>query len=320
MNVDVDLSPLSVLIIDDSRYARSFLRSALYAFGVRTIVEAADGPEGIAILRERKIDLIVVDHDMVPMDGIAFTRFIRSGEPVPCFDVPIVMVSGAAEMEAVIEARNCGVNEFLVKPVSANALYRRVRNVVLNPRPFVDGNGYRGPCRRTIDRAPAADRRETPPLPRPPPLLRPVAEARAAAAAKAPSPPGQRTSRRRFRGGAVIFNEGDNGDQAYVVESGSVAIYKEVDGRPVVLGMLGKGGIFGEMALIDDEPRMASAAAEEDTVCMILPKEAIKSQVGRSPELVILVLDTLLANIRTMGRELVEARAALRVRRGEDWD
>ncbi len=319
MDVDVDLSPLTVLIIDDSRYARSFIKSALYAFGVRSMVEAADGPEGVEILRARKIDLVVVDHDMVPMDGIAFTRFVRSGEAAECFDIPIIMLSGAAEMDAVIKARNAGVTEFLVKPVSANSLFRRIRNAVLNPRPFVDGDGYRGPCRRTIDRAPSDDRRETPPLPRPLPLLRTVAEAKAAAAAKAPAPPGQRTSHRRFRGGAVIFNEGDNGDQAYVIESGRVAIYKEVEGKPVVLGVLGPNGIFGEMALIDDEPRMASAAAEEDTVCLLLPKEAIKSQVGRSPELVILVLDTLLTNIRKMGRELVEARATLKAWRGEEF-
>ncbi|MCA1907291.1 MAG: cyclic nucleotide-binding domain-containing protein, partial [Magnetospirillum sp.] len=76
-----------------------------------------------------------------------------------------------------------------------------------------------------------------------------------------------------------------------------------------------ESGVFGEMALIDDEPRMASAEASEDTVCLVLPKAALKSQLNRTPDLVILVLETLLHDIRKMGRELAEARSRLKARR-----
>ncbi|HLO76877.1 MAG TPA: cyclic nucleotide-binding domain-containing protein, partial [Magnetospirillum sp.] len=124
-----------------------------------------------------------------------------------------------------------------------------------------------------------------------------------------------KTSRKSFKAGTVIFHEGDPGEEAYVVESGRVLIAKTVDDAPVTLGEIGQNGIFGEMALIDDHPRMASARAAEDTVCMVIPKAALKAQINRTPDLVILVVETLLHNIRKMGRELVEARARVKAKR-----
>ncbi len=58
-----------------------------------------------------------------------------------------------------------------------------------------------------------------------------------------------------------VFREGEVGDLAFIIESGNIEIYKTVDDKKVVLGVLGPGGMFGEMALIDDKPRMASALA-----------------------------------------------------------
>ncbi|MBC7950935.1 MAG: response regulator [Rhodospirillaceae bacterium] len=326
MIVDIDLSAVTVLIIDDSRYARSFIKSALFSFGVRNVAEAGDGAAGVLLLRDQKVDLVLVDHDMEPMDGVAFTRILRAGEEVTCVDVPIVMISGMAEMEKVIEARNAGVNEFLVKPVSADSLFRRVRNALVNPRPFVRSADYVGPCRRTVDRVvpEGMERRVNAPLPKPPPLvdvppgsvqptLRRVLKKEEPAPAK---PEGAvKTSRKHFKAGEAIFSEGDGGDEAYVVEKGRILIVKEVGGAKVPLGEIGANGVFGEMALIDDHPRMAAAEAAEDSVCLVIPKAALKAQFNRTPDLVILVVETLLHDIRKMGRELVEARAKIKAKR-----
>ncbi|KAF0222595.1 MAG: CheY-like [Rhodospirillaceae bacterium] len=325
MIVDIDLSTITVLIIDDSRYARSFIKSALQSFGARQVVEAGDGPEGVEVLRDRKIDLVLVDYDMQPLDGIAFTRLIRAGEVPPCTDLPIIMVSGAADMDTVVLARNAGITEFLAKPVSAESLFRRVRSVLLNPRPFVRADAFVGPCRRTMDRPPpeGVNRRRAAPLLKPRPLIeippgiaQPMVRLAMDQSTQAARTGGERSSRRRFKAGETIFAEGDAGDEAYVIESGRVSIFKVVGDQKVVLGELIDNGVFGEMALIDDEPRMASAEALADTVCLVLPKAALKSQLNRTPDLVILVLETLLHDIRKMGRELAEARARVRARRG----
>ena len=323
MIVDIDLSTTVVLIIDDSRYARSFIKSALHSFGARQVIEAGDGPEGVRILSERKVDLVLVDYDMQPLDGISLTRLLRSGEVPQCRDIPIIMVSGAADMDTVVLARNAGINEFLAKPVSAESLFRRVRSVLLNPRPFVEDENFIGPCRRTMDRPPpqGVNRRRSAPLPKPKPLIeippgiaQPMVRKAMAQGAQAAKGGGERTSKRKFKAGELIFSDGDIGHEAYVIESGRVSIFKEVAGHKVVLGELVDSGVFGEMALIDDEPRMASAEAAEDSVCLVLPKAALKSQLNRTPDLVILVLETLLHDIRKMGRELAEARSRVRAR------
>ncbi|MGE5505712.1 MAG: response regulator [Actinomycetota bacterium] len=173
MIVDIDLSGVSVLVVDDSRDARLALRTSLQSFGIRKISEAGDGPSGIELLKSAPVTLALVDHDMAPMDGIAFTRFVRRGGLIACSDVAIVMLSAETEKATVIAARNAGINEYLVKPVSAEALFRRLRNVLLNPRPFVRSGAYVGPCRRIAYRGipVPAERRRAPPLPRPNPLV-----------------------------------------------------------------------------------------------------------------------------------------------------
>lgn len=323
MNIDVDLSKIVALIVDDSRYARSFIKTALQSFGVRTILEAGDGPSGIDILAREPVHLVIVDHDMAPMSGIDFTRYVRAGDMVACDDVAIIMMSAESATEVVFQARGAGVNEFLVKPMATDALYRRIRNVLLNPKAFVRTPTFRGPDRRLLSRPPpgVAERRVAPPLPRPAPLVAAMGATPpmrpAAPAAGAPRPAPERTGRRKFHAGQVIFNEGDAGDMAYVVESGGVSIFKTLDGRQVTLGRIGPNGVFGEMALIDDEPRMASAVAAEDTVCLVIPMAALKAQIGKTPDLVILVLETLLHDIRKMGRELGQVRATLEKKRAE---
>ncbi|TAN55993.1 MAG: cyclic nucleotide-binding domain-containing protein [Magnetospirillum sp.] len=316
--VDIDLSPITVLIIDDSRYARSFVKSAVQSFGIRSILEAADGATGIELARDHTVDLVLVDYDMSPMNGVEFTRLVRQGDMVSAPEVPIVMISGMAEKETVIEARLAGVTEFLVKPVSAESLFRRVRSAMTNPRPFVHAPSYIGPCRRTVARRPASERRRAPPLPKPKPRIDPPPVAETGTPKHVPAPPAanEKTSRKRFKAGDVIFREGDKGDEAYVVLSGRVSIFKDANGEKVVLGELGPNGVFGEMALLDNEPRMASAEAVEDTMCLVIPEPSLKMQVQNTPELVILVLETLLHDIRKLGRELVAARAGLGSRAG----
>lgn len=119
--------------------------------------------------------------------------------------------------------------------------------------------------------------------------------------------------RRVFEPGTLIFNEGDNGHEAYVVEYGRVAIYKTVMGQRVDLGTIIQGGIFGEMALIDDEPRMASAVAEAETACVVIGKERLTEQLQQAPKGVRTIVNALLGNIRLMGAELAEAQVTLAI-------
>lgn len=122
-----------------------------------------------------------------------------------------------------------------------------------------------------------------------------------------PASPG----RRQFAAGITIFDEGDAGTEAYVVETGRVSVFKTVKGHRVDLGEIGPGGIFGEMAVIDDQPRMASAVADEDTACIVIAKERLVEQLGKAPRGVQVIIGALLGNIRLMGAELAEASIQL---------
>jgi hypothetical protein len=91
-------------------------------------------------------------------------------------------------------------------------------------------------------------------------------------------------SQRTFPAGTLLFRQGDLGCEAYLVLSGEVAVFVSRDGRDVPLGTAGRSAIVGEMSLVDDAPRMASARALEDTVVRVIPRELFRRQLDRLQE------------------------------------
>jgi len=115
--------------------------------------------------------------------------------------------------------------------------------------------------------------------------------------------------RRTYGPGDVILREGDRGDSFYLIEKGSVEIYKKApSGQKIVIGKIPMGGIFGEMAVIDDKPRMASAAAIEPTVCRVIPRALLEKKIASSDKLVQAIIKIFIQNIRTI-TELQIAKA-----------
>jgi CheY-like chemotaxis protein len=142
------LDRLTVLVVDDNQHMRSLIRTILEALGVSSIVEARDGQHALEKLSAQQVDLIIVDWNMEPMDGLALTRHIRTSADSPDPFVPIVMLSGHTEKSRVMQARDAGITEFMAKPVSARSLYARIVSIIENPRPFVRTKDYFGPDRR----------------------------------------------------------------------------------------------------------------------------------------------------------------------------
>jgi CRP/FNR family cyclic AMP-dependent transcriptional regulator len=106
-------------------------------------------------------------------------------------------------------------------------------------------------------------------------------------------------NRRNFQAGEQIFCEGDAGDRAYIVQSGAVAIEKKrADGSLRVLGKIPAGGIFGEMALVDNQPRMATARAVVDSVCLMVPKALLEKKLDAADPFVAAMLRILISNAR----------------------
>ncbi|MBM3556969.1 MAG: response regulator [Alphaproteobacteria bacterium] len=162
------LAPLdgfAFLVLDDNRYARKTARDILRAFGANEVHEAADGAAGLNIVAQHRPDAVICDLMMTPMDGIEFVRRLRHDEDSPLPFMPIVMTTANASAATVAAARDAGVNEFLAKPITTDALLRRVV-AALTPRPFIRTRVFFGPDRRrkTIAGFIGPDRRQAEPV------------------------------------------------------------------------------------------------------------------------------------------------------------
>ena len=142
---------MRVLLADDNSHMRAIVAAILKSIDIHHIREARDGAEALSILREWPVDVAIIDFRMEPVDGVAFTQLVRqSADSVNPF-LPIIMLTGYADRERVMEARDAGVTELVVKPVTAKAVIARLQSVIFHPRPFVRTESYFGPCRRRKD-------------------------------------------------------------------------------------------------------------------------------------------------------------------------
>lgn len=98
---------------------------------------------------------------------------------------------------------------------------------------------------------------------------------------------------------AYLFYQDDPGDAAYVVRSGEIAILlTTLDGRELVINELHPGECFGELALLTNEPRSASALARKDSEIVILPRAEFLSELERQPKLMRHVLEVTAQRLR----------------------
>lgn len=137
-----------ILILEDNAHMSSILRTILQGFGVRSVVEVRDAADAFEIMRSANPDLALVDYMLGDVDGLEFTRLIRTASDSPNKYLPIIMVSGHTDRSKVMEAINAGVNEYLAKPVRPVDLYNRLITLIEKPRRFVKAPGYFGPERR----------------------------------------------------------------------------------------------------------------------------------------------------------------------------
>ena len=115
---------------------------------MREVRQASDGAEALRSLREAPADIALVDLNMAPLDGVAFTRAVRTAPDSPDVYLPIIMLTGHVDRERVMAARDAGVTEFLLKPLTLANLIGRMEAVIHRPRPFVRTATYFGPDRR----------------------------------------------------------------------------------------------------------------------------------------------------------------------------
>jgi CRP/FNR family cyclic AMP-dependent transcriptional regulator len=104
---------------------------------------------------------------------------------------------------------------------------------------------------------------------------------------------------REYPKNSVILFEDDPGDALYIVAHGQVKVVLiGEDGREVILSVLGDGDFFGEMSLIDDEPRSAHVIAMKDSVLLVLRRDDFQQQIQQLPSIALKVLKVLVGRLR----------------------
>ena len=114
-------------------------------------------------------------------------------------------------------------------------------------------------------------------------------------------------SRRVVHKDQVIFREGEPGSVMFLVQSGTVLIWRGEPEDKVALGIVPQGGIFGEMAIFDGKPRMASASALEDSVLVQIQGDHVREALRKADPILTKLIQVVLESARSLAAQLEDA-------------
>jgi CRP/FNR family cyclic AMP-dependent transcriptional regulator len=113
-----------------------------------------------------------------------------------------------------------------------------------------------------------------------------------------------------YKNGTHLFHENDHSRELYIIQSGTIRVYRKIGSRNVDLARLSKGAVLGEMALIDGKPRSASAVAAEDTMVIIIDAETFHKRIAGVPPWFMSMIRTTSEKIRKANTRLEATQSA----------
>lgn len=117
---------------------------------------------------------------------------------------------------------------------------------------------------------------------------------------------------RTYRAGELLFEQGDEGDCAYVTLSGSASVLINMEGEKREVAEIGPGQVFGEMAILCDIPRTAAIGAKTDLEVLRIDREDFKKLLTEFPEVSRQVTRFIVSRLEQTTRDLAEAKARIR--------
>jgi CRP-like cAMP-binding protein len=102
---------------------------------------------------------------------------------------------------------------------------------------------------------------------------------------------------REFHAGDVLFHEGELGEEMYVIQTGSVEITKKTGGLEIPIATLGRGEFLGEMAILNNKPRTATARVVEDVKCLVLDARTLEAMIQKNSEIALRLIKKLAARL-----------------------
>ncbi len=104
--------------------------------------------------------------------------------------------------------------------------------------------------------------------------------------------------------GTVLFQEGDRGEEMYIIQAGKVKISKKVRGVEKTLAMLEKGEFFGEMSILNDKPRSATAETVEDSDLLVIDRKTFDTLIRGNPEITVRFIKRLADRLREANEQM----------------
>ncbi|PHR60036.1 MAG: hypothetical protein COA47_08270 [Robiginitomaculum sp.] len=142
------LSAKTILVAETQPFLRSIIVDILRNIGITKIHTAGSCTEAVTQIRTWLPDAIIMDWNLKGGTGVKLANWIRTGNNSPNLELPIVIVTGDTAHEKILEARDCGIDEIIVKPVVPKAVISRVKLLFMAKRDFVSSHSFIGPDRR----------------------------------------------------------------------------------------------------------------------------------------------------------------------------
>jgi CheY-like chemotaxis protein len=139
-----------VLIVDPNVHAARLLTESMKGLGAREVAVEPDEARAMKAAEALEPGIVFIERTGPGLDGEALARALRRSH-LECRRAPIVMVTAEATASTILGARDAGVHEFLRKPYTSADLFKRVENVALKPRDWIEGVAYVGPDRRRFN-------------------------------------------------------------------------------------------------------------------------------------------------------------------------
>ena len=148
MKITYDLMGITFLILDREAAVRRRINTLLKEHGATQVYIEEDGTEGLKLLRNTDIDIVICGANMQPLGGRDFARIVRRDDQIKNREIPIILATRTVSKELVEDARDSGVNDIVAKPLKEALLIKKLLNSLSQHREFVDTRFYVGPDRR----------------------------------------------------------------------------------------------------------------------------------------------------------------------------
>jgi two-component system chemotaxis response regulator CheY len=116
-----------ILVVDDSSLMRGFAKGSLKQLRLNNVTEAEDGKAALAELKKETYDLILSDLHMPNMNGLELLKAVRSDSNLK--DIPFIIMTLDGKKDVLLEAVKEGLNDYIIKPVTASALGQKLQKI-----------------------------------------------------------------------------------------------------------------------------------------------------------------------------------------------